>query len=653
MKKENLLNQKTILSFEDLFIIIGSSIFLTSWFAFALTEFQIFYNELLRVLLIAIAAILILILRKLKLKRIAKIDIVTLILVFIFACFNTYYAHETFFGGRDDGMYANQATYMVKNHTFYIKNPVVSSFPGHVKTQNGYRFPFYIGYPAWIASHIALLGIPSAKYSNFILLLIGMLSFYFVGKKLMKSRLAFASLILFMTTYPMFWFTRRTFSEIYVLALFWFSFLCLLNACKKSLPLYLAPSFLAFSLALVSRGEALVSLIIYFLILLFLHLIKRQRWVVSKYSFLSLIFFFPALFYNFVIDTSYVNATFSRIANFIINFTFKGVTSTGKPTLVEASMSLEKNALEFHLPSITWRLLSYYLLSFFIIFTFFSLLKILRSYHKEKSLLFAIVLLLALPSFFYLLNPSISLDQPWFLRRFLPLVLPTSFLAFCYTIEGLPNRVMVPIFSFLILVNIINVLPILTFQEFNGALIQLSKINQTKLDKKTSLILVDYNNLGHYKLAEPLFYVYDYNSVAVTSTTIKNLLHQLNEKETTLYGEGAFSVPNICNYSSVYILTNKEEEKSLRKYFPEDSLVTFFEFPLHYKELIEECELFRLTEHQLHHEIAHLDIDTVKEYCQRRPQEFYDTYITAELLKLKDEITWSLKESYNCKNKET
>ena len=170
------------------------------------------------------------------------------------------------------------------------------------------------------------------------------------------------------------------------------------------------------------------------------------------------------------------------------------------------------------------------------------------------------------------------------------------------------------------------------------------------MNKETSLILTDYVNLGNYKIAEPLFYVFDYNTVAVVPFSIKSLLTGVNISEPILYNEGAFKIPNICKYTSIYLLTNKDINKSLKNEFNQEDLAPVWETNISYPELTKECELFRLTKNQTIPEIAHINIETAKEYCDAIPNKVGKANLTLELLKINTLLTQSL-HIRNCESK--
>src|SRR5260221_8045262 len=81
-----------------------------------------------------------------------KHDVIAVILVISICAFNVFYFHESFAGGRDDGVYANTALYLVRHNSLYITQRIVATYPGFMETSHGVISQFYVGYPIWIAT---------------------------------------------------------------------------------------------------------------------------------------------------------------------------------------------------------------------------------------------------------------------------------------------------------------------------------------------------------------------------------------------------------------------------------------------------------------------------------------------------------------------
>jgi hypothetical protein len=111
---------------------------------------------------------------------------------------------------------------------------------------------------------------------------------------------------------------------------------------------------------------------------------------------------------------------------------------------------------------------------------------------KDKKNIFYIVpYLILLPAFVYIINPSITLDHPWFLRRYLFAVIPVSILYTTIFLEDFcRKKIYFYILSlFLLLTNLMISFPFLIVQENKNLLPQIEKLSANF--QKNDLILID------------------------------------------------------------------------------------------------------------------------------------------------------------------
>lgn len=647
MEKNNDLRPN--ISVEDLFVFISIGLVTIIWFSITFLEIKIF--NIYSILAILLAGIIIsfycinIFIRDNLRLEFPKLDTIAIIITLVFCLFNSIYFHEPFSGGRDDGVYANGATYIAKHDTFYIDNEIAKTFPGFIQTNDEIRMQFYLGYSTWIAMFIKIFGLNSYPFVNFPLLFVGILSIYFISKRIIGEKFSIIALILILTSFPFFWFTRKVFSENLALMLTWFGSLCVLLAYEKRKRMYLLPALVCFSTMLMVRIDS-VSLILGLILFIIIQVFRKQIKLPNKYS-LLLVFAIisSSIFYYTFLDTEYLSRLINYGSNFLVNIFTNGVASTTSTHQLQTSTA-GKKVIENQLPQFVYLLLQLYNLYFFVLFIPIAIIKAFFIKTKNSNYYFLLMLLL-IPNLYFLLNPSINLDQPWFLRRFTPVVVPLSIVSFCYVIQNLTIKQLQIILSIIILFNMWIAAPIVFFKEYYGVMDTL----RTQISSSFSnndLLLVDYSNLGHYKIPEPLFFQFDINAAAIQPQSLAKLFGENQSKEKSLYSDQYFNVKpkTVCKFQHVFLVTN-DHQNLFTDYFKEGQLSSYKDFTLSYSELIRTCELFRITDHPSIDEMANVDIYSAKAYCKAVPSQIADYSINIRIYKINDSIVNNLKLS-NC-----
>jgi len=497
------------LGFEKLFVILAFSLILIAWFALFLTELGIFYKAILIPIILLVLVLALLFLRKHKgFEKLSKIDIFALLIIVFFAIFNTIYFHDVFTGGIDEGTYANSAVYLARNHDLILDEYQVTGLHEGTNFQsiglagwymaNGYATTVcYPGYISWIALHYSFLGIFGVRVSNFLLMIICLLSLYFIGKKLNGSKVGITAVVMFATTFPMLWFTRRTNSEILLLALVWFGILCFLKAYESKQPNYLIPMLFAFGIAIVSRIESAAMFLAIILLLIFLHFQQKEKIFSKRFVILTLIAIGPFIYYHASSPTGH----------------FLGEILVGAPvSTVEGIVSAQSGTFRSNLISFVFSMISEYNLGWVILFIPLGLIASFLPKDKKLAKYLLIIFIIIAPTFIYLIAPHISPRQPWFLRRFIFTIFPFAFLCTAVLFSGMlkGKRVFALVVAMVVLINLVTASPILTFSENNGMLKNVEDLS--KLFTKDDIILVDryaIRGFGGYMMADPLFFVFD------------------------------------------------------------------------------------------------------------------------------------------------
>lgn len=457
-----------------------------SWASLILAIAGFFYASILLFLILSgvVFCVFYAVRNKLLLKINRETAIISAVIV-IFICIFSYLTTPTIFSGRDQGSLSEAAIRLAQNHQLGFSTPVSEELfkiygPGKALNFPGFNYntsgqlvsQFPAGYISWLAAFYSLFGLKGLVAANAVAFFIFILSFYLLAKEMLPRRSAYVALGLALTSFVFSWFFKFTLGENFALAFLWFGiwqFVLFYKTNKKANFLFF---LLSFGLLLFVRIEIWAFLAVALIIILAKH--KRQSLkIIGKMPLLLLlaiiIIYALGIFHN---DTS-------------LREPIKGFV---KPLFTSSdSNSASTHALANETSQALKILWNYGLLDY-ILFGILGFLLILKS----KKISLAIPFLIVLPSFFYLIEPNISADHPWMLRRFSFSIIPVCILYSVYFIElvlAKQRRIRyLVIFSFLI-INLIVFIPYLPFSPHKNLLAQTENISQNFTDD--DLILID------------------------------------------------------------------------------------------------------------------------------------------------------------------
>ncbi|MFC1644758.1 hypothetical protein ACFL08_01895 [Patescibacteria group bacterium] len=476
------------------------------WIGFLLSLFDFFYNYIfLTYIILGVATGLFLFFSKGYAKHISKEFKIVIFLIALFSVFFSYFTSPTIFSGRDQGSISEAAIRLSQNNRLEFTTPASEEFfkiygPGKALNFPGFHYSqegtlitqFPLVYTSWLAIFYSIFGLLGLKIANSIAFSIFSISFYFIVKKLTTSSIAPWLSILFITTSFCFsWFFKFTLTENLALPLIFFGifqlaeFTSAKNISKNKHNLVL--SFLSLGLLIFTRIEGIA---IFSMMIPVLLLIKPCRDFIFKNRFwtiLSLLLLFLISILNLIKD---------------INF-FKEM---GKALLKTelSSTSQEINILiAFSLYGI-------------IIFFILGIVKITKLLvKKEYSKL--IPLLIILPTFVYLLNPQISSDHPWMLRRFIFSILPIFILYSILLLDDLRNKKNAVLTNALVLLILLTTIPAFSsfaiFSENKNLLQQTEELSSNFSSKDLVLVDQEATGDGWSMISGPMNFILKKNSV--------------------------------------------------------------------------------------------------------------------------------------------
>lgn len=496
--------------------------------------------------------------------KIEKLDLVIVMVIFLFSIFLGYFHHDLP-RGRDDASYLSAAIKLSQTHSLSFEDKLTHVFTGFRNLgDDEFTSQFLPGYIVYLGTFYNLSGIISLFWANSLLIFLSLIYIYFIVKNLAGKRAAIISLLFLSTFYTTFWFPRRLVSENLFMMLFWAAAFLFFRSSEARLRAdhawqnrrYLISGLIPITLSLFVRGESIGFMAVYLFILLsrttlrarpndvrphrnksghaqrviklffisfnlfiFIYYLKAYKglsyFISQFYSplnfFLSLTKFLLPFFITFAVILTltyfYKKEFFKKSLGFFQkNFqTILLIFILAAVAIYELFLFLQKNpSWNFYQIHFGFKILTFYFLVFYLIIVLGGLYH--RFFRKEELLL----TLLVLPSFLFLLRSNISMDLPWFLRRFYPVFIPFIFIlagvVFSKMRQVKERRLTHFLFGFFIIANLVFAWPILTFSENKSVSAQLKNFSLNF--KKDDLIIMT-PGWDWQKWAYPLHYFYD------------------------------------------------------------------------------------------------------------------------------------------------
>ncbi|MCJ7792567.1 MAG: glycosyltransferase family 39 protein [Candidatus Marinimicrobia bacterium] len=583
------------LDFESLFIILASGVVLVGWLALFLTIAQVFLKPLIVIGIILIAFLTSQYLKSYQsVQAPTKTDFLVVLFVIFFSLFIAAFAHESFLCGRDDGEYSNWAYYLAQHGTYRLKETDTPKALMTALVRPGITKPdFQFGYISWLALHGAFLGIEGIKIGNFLPLIIGLLSLYFIGKKIGNKKVGIFTILMLSTSFVLIWYSRQTMSETFSLALIWFAILSLLKAYQEDKSNLFVISLLSLGLFLFTKPEGMWIFTMLLVVIPFLYLSQGKRWLLNKKILfvlvIILLFFF---YYSFVIQPVYFNAILKGIGIFIADLfrrTFE--ISTGE------DISFISKHPTFYILNIlgAYNMLLPILLSIPVI------LKAFLSWRRQKNTLILLICFLVAPTFIFLFRLTLFYDHPWMLRRYLPTILPLSCLLTALFLEKFSGKFKYILLFLILADNLLISAPILTFAQFNGIVnSQIKNIAESLPDE--AVILCESKALG---FRAPLRFIFGKRTIFTYANEINNFLNKVTSQ-------------------SVYVVA-AEEEGGMLSFLPSGSA-----------ELISK----QIVRYQILEDIVHIYDPSIfvaeHRIFQKTPKKITDLSVSLNVYKIND-----------------
>ena len=535
-----------------IFAVFSSVWIFLGWVAFLLSLGGFFYSWIVGGFFLFILAV---VARQIFFKKISfKISREFAIIssaILIFVVLASFFATPTIFSGRDQGSISEAAVRLSQNHKLEFSTPASSeffkiygsgkalNFPGfHYTPEGQLTTQFPLVYISWLASFYSFFGLTGLIIANAVFLFIFLTSLYLLARNFVKEKFAYILLSLAATSFPVFWFFKFTLSENMALALLWISILWIYLFIKEQRLLrpstqnleksddpnkknILSPNLreqendknfvggFFYSSFLISAGllvftriEGIFLLLSGFLTIFFLTR-KNPFWRERK----KFLIIYPAIFLAILL-----------IMNFTKDFYFYKEIAKALFHVEQDQAGTSSTLAGIFSPVISeFKVFFLYGIASSLLLGIFGVIWLWTKKQWEKMIPFFIVL----PSLVYLVNPWISSDHPWMLRRFVFSIIPVFlfysvlFLQDWTMEEKMKHRKIVSwaLIVIMIFSNFFIFFRYFTFSENKGLLQETQKISENF--SQNDLVLVDRSAAGDgwTMITGPMNFLYNINTV--------------------------------------------------------------------------------------------------------------------------------------------
>lgn len=393
------------------------------WFSFSLALAGFFQRWMVISGLILIIGIFGYFLATRKLFRGLSLEWAVFSAIFLLAgTFFSFSAAPSVFSGRDQGSLSEAAIRLSEGGELKFSTPESETFfkvygPGRALNFPGFHYDqdgklttqFPLVYTSWLAFFFSLFGIWGMKLANAILYFIFASAFYLLFRLFSRSRyrMVFAALIIISFVFS--WFTKFTLTENMALALLWMGILGLVRFLREQTTESFCLAFLSLGLLFFTRLEG-IAFLASSLVLIWIFTRHSEFWKTSKAKKIAApllffgLFFLANLgrdfyFYKEIAKTLFVPGKEALQNSLQLGGYFSNMTYTGKVFAIYGSLS----------------------------FLIIGLVGI-GSFVRRKDWKMLVPFFVVIPSFIYLLDPNISADHPWMLRRFCFSIIPALML---------------------------------------------------------------------------------------------------------------------------------------------------------------------------------------------------------------------------------
>lgn len=421
--------------------------------------------------------------------------IAALVLIAVVSILNFYFFHDSLNGNRDEGIYSNDAVYLAEHGDL--------PFP----RLRGADTRLFLN-TAWNAGLYGLMGYTGLRLCNVVPFALALVCIFLLVEDLSDEPWAgLAAVALISLSYPFLWYARRTNNEIFFFSLFWIIVYSYHRCLRRGdtfrtdftifmlaapLPAFVRPEGLLVS-GVCCVGAAY----------LFLRRGRKARlYRVLPFAVLMAVLIAALVGGYALMSTKY------RLGAMVEKYKGGGTGSVSTTTQASGSGTgiYSRRSSYTAMAMIAFGLLPALLM----VVPFFVLL-FLEHENRAFAVFFAA---LALPFALFLFKPNIAFDLPWFMRRFVSVIVPLSLIAFTWVAFKLGRTRAAALIGVYLTVTLIISVPVVFHQDYPGVNERLEELASYLPDD--ARVLVDRYTLGDYTLSGPLFFAYGRDVLQVT-----------------------------------------------------------------------------------------------------------------------------------------
>lgn len=498
-------------------------------------------------------------------------------------------------------------------------------------------------YSSYLAVYELFGGLDAQLWANVLLMLLTLGIIHYLVKNLANEKASLLALIFTLSSYVFFWFPKRTNVENVSIFIVWLGIWLAVKALKSDKPSYLFAGLFSFSLLPLIRPEGLIFLFGYITVVFVVYIIKfRNRFsedlrintasIVLTATNIGL-FYFYVRFY----EARYI---FTQLTDVLEGFDYiytkpAILLGTSVILLVVVTVAIKWRRKYSFQKLLFWlfiiTVLAHEALFLFkvsqgdLTWTVYRSQYVLENFTYYLYFIYAIVILIGLrkklfgtpefiitaimlPAFFFIVEPNIALDQPWFMRRFYPNLIPLLIILSAVAINrlSLTARQLKYVIISSVIIGLVTSRTIIFFVEHKGLKNQVEEFN--KIFPKDALIVMN-PGWSWQKIAIIQHYFYDYDALPnldlyVPEEFEKDLPSVIsryprwetdNNDVIAIYNweksqsEGHFARLT-DKYFEIYVVTNESNSNLFRGYY-DQNLEFVDNFTFKYNELKKESSL--------------------------------------------------------------
>lgn len=502
-----------------------------------------------------------------NIQTLPKLSIPIILFTSIVVSIIIFFPHDTI-GGRDESAYSNMAVYLAQKGTLNLPEHL-KSLPGNYAEGLRSRLP---AYTVWLGTTYVIVGLDGLFRANVLLVTLGLLSFFLTVTSFSNRKIALTASVLLGSSMPFLWFMRDTMTENLFFFVLWFAILSLITYIKNRNVLFLIVVFLSSLILSLTRIEG-VFIMGTVILAIIIYTIRTNRknivGIVLACGILITASFLIIKVFGF--STYFLSNMNGAIANLEQDISI----ATSDINQTESLRQSESAFLYKKMPQFSTAMLHKYN---YVIIIFSILLLSSAAIFGKKNMFnrtyFLLIIFIILPEFYKIISPSVTLDQPWFYRRYIYALLPVGYFSFVILLQYMNRWIGMFIFSFILIINIVFSSNIL-FLKNNWTLTNKLDYLSTNISKD-DMVMIRSWTLGYYY---PASYLIIQKNIRATFLSGKEV------PELDLVNKNY----NGSHYERLFLLSTNMNEA-----YPDSIISTIKSIDLSYKQLIPLCQTYEI-----------------------------------------------------------